>query len=45
MDQVSSRIRSHFEAGADHVCVQVIREDQTALPMQEWEALGEQLLT
>jgi probable F420-dependent oxidoreductase len=45
MDQVSSRIRAHFEAGADHVCVQVIREDQTTLPMQEWEALAERLVT
>jgi probable F420-dependent oxidoreductase len=44
VDQVSSRIRAHFEAGADHVCVQVIREDQTALPLEEWKALADQLL-
>jgi probable F420-dependent oxidoreductase len=44
LGQVISRIRAHFEAGADHVCVQVILEDQTALPMEEWRALAEQLL-
>ena len=45
LDLVTSRIRAHFEAGADHVCVQVIAEDQKALPMEEWRALAEQLLT
>jgi probable F420-dependent oxidoreductase len=34
LDLVTSRIRAHFEAGADHVCVQVIAEDQRALPMK-----------
>jgi len=45
LDLVTSRIRAHFEAGADHVCVQVIAEDQRALPREEWRALAEQLLT
>jgi len=45
LDVVTSRIRAHLEAGADHVCVQVIAEDQRALPMGEWRALAEQLLT
>jgi probable F420-dependent oxidoreductase len=45
LDLVTSRIRAHFEAGADHVCVQVIAEDQRALPMKEWRALAAQLLT
>jgi probable F420-dependent oxidoreductase len=45
LDLVTSRIYAHFEAGADHVCVQVIAEDQRALPMEEWRALAEQLLT
>ncbi len=44
LDQVGSRIRAHFEAGADHVCVQVIAEDPRALPMAEWRALADQLL-
>ena len=45
LDLVTSRIRAHFEAGADHVCVQVIAEDQRALPMEEWRALAQRLLT
>jgi probable F420-dependent oxidoreductase len=45
LDLVVSRIRAHFEAGADHVCVQVIAEDQRALPMDEWRVLAERLLT
>lgn len=45
LDLVTSRIRAHFEAGADRVCAQVIAEDQRALPMEEWRALAEQLLS
>jgi probable F420-dependent oxidoreductase len=45
LDAVGSRVLAHFEAGADHVCVQVIAEDQRALPMDEWSALAGQLLT
>jgi probable F420-dependent oxidoreductase len=45
LDAVTSRIRAHLDAGADHVCVQVIREDQRELPMEEWGALAEHLLT
>jgi len=45
LDLVSSRIRAHLEAGADHVCVQVIAEDLRALPMEEWRALAGRLVT
>jgi probable F420-dependent oxidoreductase len=45
LDHVVSRINAHFEAGADHVCVQVIAEDLRALPMKEWQTLAERLLT
>jgi probable F420-dependent oxidoreductase len=45
LEAVASRVLAHFEAGADHVCVQVIAEDQRALPMEEWRALAGQLLT
>jgi probable F420-dependent oxidoreductase len=45
LNTVTSRIRAHLDAGADHVCVQVITEDQRALPMEEWTALAGQLLT
>ena len=42
--QVTSRVRAHLEAGADHVCVQVLSADPRALPMAGWEALAERLL-
>jgi probable F420-dependent oxidoreductase len=29
VDEVARRIRAHIDAGADHVCVQVISEDET----------------
>jgi probable F420-dependent oxidoreductase len=41
---VASRVDAHFEAGADHVSVQVFTEDTTVLPMKEWEALAGRLL-
>jgi probable F420-dependent oxidoreductase len=45
LDLVTDRIRAHHEAGADHVCVQVIAADQSALPMEAWRTLAEKLLT
>ena len=44
VDAVVSRVRAHQEAGADHVCLQVLTPDFTAVPMAEWEALAEALL-
>ena len=44
LEAVTSRIRAHIEAGADHVCVQVIAEDLRALPMDAWRALATKLL-
>ncbi len=38
-DQIVARIREHHAAGADHVCVQVLRPDN-ALPMGEWRELA-----
>ncbi|MHB8612936.1 MAG: LLM class F420-dependent oxidoreductase [Candidatus Dormibacteraceae bacterium] len=45
LDRVSSRIRSHLEAGANHVLVQVLAKDLRALPMEAWKALAKRLLT
>lgn len=36
LDQVAARVKAHLDAGADHVCVQVLPADQRALPMPEW---------
>jgi probable F420-dependent oxidoreductase len=44
MMTVASRVRDHLEAGADHVCVQVLKDDRQALPAREWRALAEALL-
>jgi probable F420-dependent oxidoreductase len=40
---VADRVRSHFDAGADHVCVQVLRSDMN-IPADEWRALAAELL-
>jgi hypothetical protein len=37
---VVDRVKQHFDAGADHVCVQVIREDMRAVPDDEWRQLA-----
>ena len=40
LDQIVARVRAHLDAGADHVCVQVLPADQSALPMAEWRELA-----
>lgn len=40
LDRISERVRAHLDAGADHVCVQVLPADQSALPMAEWRELA-----
>jgi probable F420-dependent oxidoreductase len=39
-EDVTRRIRDHFDAGADHVCVQVISDDATQPPIAAWRALA-----
>jgi probable F420-dependent oxidoreductase len=38
-EQIGERIAAHHAAGADHVCVQVLRGDR-ALPTADWEQLA-----
>jgi probable F420-dependent oxidoreductase len=40
VEDVAARVRSHLETGADHVCLQVLTADPTALPMAEWRELA-----
>ena len=40
VDQVVARVQAHFDAGADHVCMQVLPHDQSALPLTEWRELA-----
>jgi len=44
MDAVVKRVRAHHNAGADHVCVQVLTADATSLPWCEWSELAQALL-
>ena len=39
-EAILARINDHKAAGADHVCVQVLDADLTALPMQQWRRLA-----
>lgn len=41
IDTVVARIREHLDAGADHVCVQVLTGTPGTLPMREWEELAD----
>jgi len=41
---VVDRVRAHHEAGADHVCIQVLPREATALPVPEWQTLAAALL-
>jgi len=42
--KIADQINAHLDAGADHVCIQVIREDmmnQKTPPIDEWRRLAE----
>jgi len=40
LEDISTRIRAHFDAGATHVSVQVLSGDLVTLPMAEWRELA-----
>ncbi|MEM7339513.1 MAG: LLM class F420-dependent oxidoreductase [Actinomycetota bacterium] len=44
IDAVVGRVKAHHDAGADHVCVQVLQADAQAVPMEAWQRIGEALL-
>jgi probable F420-dependent oxidoreductase len=44
-DAIVARVQAHLDAGADHVCVQVLDADAAALPMAQWRALAPALTT
>ncbi|HVM52941.1 MAG TPA: LLM class F420-dependent oxidoreductase [Acidimicrobiales bacterium] len=37
---IAKRVQEHRDAGADHVCIQVLAEDQRALTLDEWRRLA-----
>ncbi|MFN0027892.1 MAG: LLM class F420-dependent oxidoreductase [Acidimicrobiales bacterium] len=42
-EQIAARVKAHHDAGADHVCIQVLRADRE-LPLREWAELAPALL-
>lgn len=44
VDAIVRRVRAHHDAGADHVCVQVLDANPGALPMPQWRMLAPALL-
>ena len=40
IDDALARVQAHHDAGADHVCIQVLDEDMTHLPRTEWRELA-----
>jgi probable F420-dependent oxidoreductase len=44
IDAVVKRVKAHHDAGADHVCIQVLDADARALPLRQWRELAPALL-
>ncbi|HZQ85049.1 MAG TPA: LLM class F420-dependent oxidoreductase [Acidimicrobiales bacterium] len=44
VDTVRDRVQAHFDAGASHVCVQVLSGDFTTVPEPAWKDLAAALL-
>lgn len=39
-DVIAERVHEHHAAGADHVCINVIAEDASRFPIDEWRAIA-----
>ncbi len=44
LDNAVARVQAHLDAGADHVCIQVLPSDPAGLPRREWRELAEALI-
>ncbi len=44
LDDVLARVKAHHDAGADHVCVQIL-EDGQDIPMEAWSEVGAALIS
>ena len=40
LDRIAARVDEHLEAGADHVCLQVLAEDPSVMPRAAWRQLA-----
>jgi probable F420-dependent oxidoreductase len=45
LDTIRAKVQEHFDAGADHVCVQVLREHPFEVPSEEFAELAPALVT
>ena len=41
MDTVVAGVKGHLDAGANHVCIQVLTDKPGSLPMREWQELAD----
>ena len=39
-DAILKRVQAHRDAGASHVCIQVLTDDPKALPLEQWRLLA-----
>ena len=39
-DAIAERVQEHRDAGASHVCVQVLTDDPSGFPLEQWRALA-----
>jgi hypothetical protein len=37
---IAARIQEHRDAGADHVCIQMLTDDTRVFPAEQWRALA-----
>ena len=44
VDAITTRVKAHHDAGADHVCLQVLRANPNELPRAEWRELAAALV-
>ena len=44
-DAIRARVQAHLDAGADHVAVQVLKPERTAVPLDDWRELAPALLS
>lgn len=42
-DAVTARVQEHLDAGADHVCVEILTGDDTTVPIDAWRRLAPRL--
>jgi len=43
-EAIVDRVKAHHDAGADHVCLQVLPEDGTSVPLAAWRRLAPALI-